>query len=110
MSLGWEGALTLGLWELMAFSGGTTLGASGSSQMPGKEKPIAYISTENYALFIGSQGLKAPRGSFNILQNPMWCVWAHSVFLGSTLSPHVGTLLKTLPKVAALFSAWAASI
>jgi hypothetical protein len=53
--------LPLGLWELMAFSGGTTLGASESSQMPGKEKPIAHISTENYALFIGIQGPNCPR-------------------------------------------------
>lgn len=42
----WLGSSTYPeLWELMAFSGGTTLGTWGSSQMPGKEKPIAHIST-----------------------------------------------------------------
>lgn len=42
----WLGSrLTPELWELMASSGGMTLEAWGSSQMPGKDKPIAHIST-----------------------------------------------------------------
>lgn len=95
----------------MALSGGTTLGASGSCQMPGKEKPIAHISTENYALFIGGQGPKPPQGpSSASLQNPRWCVWAHSVFVGSTLGAPVSTPLKKLPKLGTLLSARAASI
>lgn len=45
MSLGWEAAFTPELWELMASSGSMTLGAWGSSQMPGRDKLIAHIST-----------------------------------------------------------------
>lgn len=64
--------LSLSLWELMVFSDGTTLGASGSSQMPGKEKLMAHISAENYALFIGIWGPKTSRA---LLEHHLriWC-------------------------------------
>lgn len=93
----------------MAFSGGTTLGASESSQMPGKEKPISHISTENYALFIGIQGPNPPQSpsSESFLSIPSE---SDVVCLGSTLRAHVSTHFKKMPKLEALLCVMASSI